>query len=183
MSVRISVEQGDISAFDGDAVVNAANNHLVLGAGVAGAIRRRGGPSIQAECDRYVQEHGPIDVGDAVLTGGGDLTASHVIHAAAMGDQPTSAHTIRSATRHSMELAHEHGIRSIAFPILGTGVAGFDFGRAAEIMVEEIRRAAEGRCHPETVALYGYLDDQASILRSLVEAGSSRISRPRDRST
>ncbi len=170
MSVRIVVEQGDISTFDGDAVVNAANNHLVLGAGVAGAIRRRGGPSIQAECDRYVQEHGPIDVGDAVLTGGGDLPASHVVHAAAMGDEPASAYTIRSATRRSMELADEHGIRSIAFPILGTGVAGFDFGEAAGIMVDEIRRAAEGRHNPEIVVLFGYLDEQADILRRLLEA-------------
>jgi O-acetyl-ADP-ribose deacetylase (regulator of RNase III) len=108
-------------------------------------------------------------VGDAVLTGGGDLPASHVVHAAAMGDEPPSAHTIRSSTRRSMEMADEHGIRSIAFPILGTGVAGFDFGEATGIMVDEIRRSTEGRRHPETVVLFGYLDKQAETLRSLLE--------------
>ena len=86
MTPRIRVERGDISAFDGDAVVNAANNHLRLGAGVAGALARRGGPAIQQECDEHVRAHGPLSVGDAALTGGGRLPARHVIHAAAMGE-------------------------------------------------------------------------------------------------
>ncbi len=170
MSVRIRVEQGDISTFAGDAVVNAANTHLVLGAGVAGAIRRRGGPSIQAECDAYVREHGAIQVGEAVLTGGGKLAARYVIHAAAMGDEPATARTIRAATRHALDLARQHRLASVAFPILGTGVAGFDFREAAGIMIDEARSDAEGRDLPALVVLFGYGDEQADVLRTLVAA-------------
>ncbi len=151
--------------------MNAANNHLVLGAGVAGAIRNRAGPTIQAECDRYIRENGPIAVGDALVTGGGDLLAPYVIHAAATGDEAASAPTIRSATRRSMELAEEHSIKSISFPILGTGVARFGLGEAAGIMLDKIRPVARGRSDPDTVALFGYLDEQADTLRKLVEDG------------
>ena len=104
MAPRIFVQQGDITQYDGDAVVNAANNHLVLGAGVAGAIRKRGGPTIQEECDR----HGPIRVGEAAITGAGDLTARWVIHAAAMGDEPVSERSIRESTTASLDLAVGH---------------------------------------------------------------------------
>ena len=162
----IRVEEGDISTFDGDAVVNAANNHLILGAGVAGAILRRGGGIIQAECNEYVRQHGPVRVGEAALTGGGDLPAHYVIHAAAMGDEPASAATIESATRASLRIAVEQGIRSLAFPVLGAGVGGFPFDESARIMVDEIRRFA-GK-HPdaiETVVLYGFLPEQAEALR------------------
>ncbi|MDH5548744.1 MAG: macro domain-containing protein, partial [Gemmatimonadota bacterium] len=88
---RILVRQGDITSYGGDAIVNAANNHLQLGAGVAGAIRRAGGGTIQEECDR----HGPIRVGAAAITGAGTLSARWVIHAAAMGDEPVSERSIR----------------------------------------------------------------------------------------
>lgn len=162
----IRVEEGDISTFEGDAVVNAANNHLILGAGVAGAIRRRGGGTIQAECDEYVRRHGPVRVGEAALTRGGDLPARYVIHAAAMGDEPASAATIESATRESLRIAVEHGIRSLAFPVLGAGVGGFPFDESARIMVSEIRRFTRERPGTiEAVVLYGYLPEQAEALR------------------
>ena len=166
MSPRIRVEQGDVSAFAGDAVVNAANNHLRLGAGVAGAIARRGGPRIQQECDELVRRHGPIRVGEAALTGGGDLPAPHVIHAAAMGDEPASAGSIRSATRAALRIAAEHRLGRVAFPVLGTGVAGFPFEEAARVMLEEIR--AHRDAHPVEVVLYGYGADQAGTLSALL---------------
>src|SRR4051812_37099252 len=119
--ITVEVRAGDIAAFDGDAVVNAANNHLVLGAGVAGAIARRGGPRIQRECDEHVARFGPLSVGQAALTSGGDLPARWVIHAAAMGDEPASARSIRSATRHALRLAAERTLTSVAFPVLGSG--------------------------------------------------------------
>ncbi|HYB42856.1 MAG TPA: macro domain-containing protein, partial [Candidatus Methylomirabilis sp.] len=97
----IRAARGDITTYAGCAIVNAANNHLRLGAGVAGAIARRGGPAIQAECDR----HGPIRVGEAALTGAGDLPCRYVIHAAAMGDEPVSERSIRDATEASLALA------------------------------------------------------------------------------
>lgn len=171
MNTLVRVEEGDISSFEGDAVVNAANNHLVLGSGVAGAIRRRGGPAIQTECDEIVRRDGPLEVGGAAVTGGGDLPARFVIHAAAMGDRPPSPDSIRSATRASLRLASERGLRSIAFPVLGSGVGGFPFDEAARLMLEEIRswiRANEGL---ETLVLYGYTAEQAQALRRLVEAG------------
>ncbi len=134
---RIRIEEGDLTEAASDAIVNAANTALVLGAGVAGAIRERGGPAIQAECDR----HGPVPLGSAAITGAGRLPARHVIHAAAMepGGRPTEE-SIRAATRCALDLAREHGLRSIAFPALGTGVGGFPMQRCAEVMLEEVRR-------------------------------------------
>jgi len=133
----VRVEVGDITTYRGDAIVNAANNHLNLGAGVAGAIRRAGGPSIQAECDR----HGPIRVGEAALTGAGNLQVDFIIHAAAMGDEPVSGQSIRASTLASLDLAERHGIRRLAFPVLGSGVGGFDFVRAAVVMADAIRES------------------------------------------
>jgi O-acetyl-ADP-ribose deacetylase len=162
------VEQGDISDFDGDAIVNAANNHLILGTGVAGAIARRGGPSIQLKCDEYVRAHGPIRVGEAAVTGSGGLSVDVVIHAAAMGDEPVSSDSIRKATRHAIELSRAKACHSIAFPILGSGVGGFSFAQAARLMVEVIRELTEHSELPRSVVLYGYTDQQAQALRALL---------------
>jgi O-acetyl-ADP-ribose deacetylase (regulator of RNase III) len=163
---KIRVEKGDITEFQGDAIVNAANNHLVLGAGVAGAIARKGGPSIQQECD----EHGPIRVGEAAITGAGDLAARHVIHAAAMGDEPASRASIEGSTRHSLRLADQNGIKTIAFPILASGVAGFQVEEAARIMVTTIRSyVAEGKTGIDEVTLYGYSEADSATVRWVVE--------------
>ncbi len=162
----IRAARGDITTYAGSAIVNAANNHLVLGAGVAGAIARRGGPAIQEECAR----HGPIRVGEAALTGAGRLPCRFVIHAAAMGDEPVSERSLREATRASLAVASRHGIRDLAFPILGTGVGGFPFARAVQIMLEEIR-AAQHTGGPADVVLYGYTaDDAAAIEEALARS-------------
>lgn len=160
------MRQGDISTFEGDAVVNAANNRLQLGAGVAGAIRRAGGPAIQRECDA----HGPIRVGEAAITAAGDMDARFVIHAAAMGDEPTSATSIHDATAASLALAAQHGVRSIAFPVLGSGVGGFDLTESARIMLDVVRTSphAEGL---EVVVFYGYTDRDADVIERLVAEG------------
>jgi O-acetyl-ADP-ribose deacetylase (regulator of RNase III) len=155
--------QGDITTYAGGAIVNAANNHLILGAGVAGAIHRRGGPTIQAECRR----RGPIRVGEAAITGAGDLSCRYVIHAAAMGDEPVSERSIRDATRASLRLAASHGIRDVAFPVLGTGVGGFPFRRAVEIMVA-VAREAEGGLTGMDVVLYGYTADDAAVIAEVL---------------
>jgi O-acetyl-ADP-ribose deacetylase (regulator of RNase III) len=161
----LRVVPGDISTFQGDAVVNAANNHLTMGTGVAGALLARGGGVIQQECDELVRKSGPIQVGEAAITGAGKLGVRFVIHAAAMGDLPVSPESIRNATRRSLELAVQNGIRSIAFPILGTGVGGYPFDEAARIMVEEVKAFIEGEAELETVVFYGYTPDQAALLR------------------
>ena len=168
MAALIRVEEGDVSAFTGDAVVNAANNHLVLGSGVAGAIARRGGPSIQAECEEIIRREGPLEVGEAAVTGAGDLPARMVIHAAAMGDEAASTATIRSATRQALRMAVERDARSVAFPVLGSGVGGVPFEESARTMLEVIH--AHGMEHdlPEVVVLYGYTAEQAQALQRLI---------------
>lgn len=167
--IDVEVRAGDIADFDGDAVVNAANNHLVMGAGVAGALARRGGPQIQRECDEHIRRFGPLAVGQAAITGGGSLAARFVIHAAAMGDEPASARSIRAATRDALRLASEQRLDRVAFPILGTGVAGFPFERSARIMLEEIRAHGTSSAQPGTVVLYGYGREQADALRALLD--------------
>ena len=138
---RILLSEGDITAAAVDAIVNAANTELVLGAGVAGAIRRAGGESIQKECDA----HGPVALGAAALTGAGKLPARFVIHAAAMHPGGTVSETsLRDATRNSLALAREHGLRTLAFPALGTGVGGFPMQRCAEVMLAEVRAHLSG---------------------------------------
>ena len=132
---KIHIEQGDLTACRVDAIVNAANNDLVLGGGLAGAIARKGGPSIQEECNR----HGPVAVGEAALTGAGDLPARYVIHQASMSlGGLTTADALARSTRAVLALAGKHGIRSIAFPATGTGIAGFPVRACAEIMLGEV---------------------------------------------
>lgn len=164
MAPRVAVRQGDITTYDGDAIVNAANNHLILGAGVAGAIRRTGGPTIQDECNRI----GPIRVGEAAITGAGALNVRWVIHAAAMGDEPVSERSIAESTAASVRLAVQHDMRRIAFPVLGSGIGGFAFRRAAEVMLEAISGEPTSDKLAEIV-FYGFLPGDAETLRELIK--------------
>lgn len=159
LSERIEVRQGDLTEMDCDAIVNAANNDLQLGGGVAGAIRRKGGPQIQAECD----EIGTIPVGGAAITSGGNLKARHVIHAASMqlGGR-TSAQALRSSTAHSLRIAAQRGLKSIAFPAVGTGIAGFPLRECAEIMMGEVARHLADETPLEKV--YFVLYDKEALL-------------------
>src|ERR1700723_2483717 len=132
---RIIVERGDITEMETDAIVNAANNDLLLGGGVAGAIRRKGGDEIQRECN----DIGSIPIGYAAITTGGNLKAKHVIHAASMQlGRNTTAEALRHSTAHALRIAAEHGFKSIAFPAIGTGIAGFPMKECAEIMLQQV---------------------------------------------
>jgi len=124
---------GDLTEMDTDAIVNAANARLVLGGGVAGAIRRKGGPRIQAECDKT----GGTFVGGAVITTGGNLKARHVIHAVGprMGEGDEDQ-KLKNATLNSLKTADENNLKSISFPAISTGIFGFPIGRCAEIMLQ-----------------------------------------------
>jgi O-acetyl-ADP-ribose deacetylase (regulator of RNase III) len=145
---RVRLSQGDLTEAATDAIVNAANNDLMLGAGVAGAIRRKGGPAIQAECDRI----GPIPLGEAAITGAGNLPANFVIHAASMSlGSRTTEDNLRAATRNSLLRAKERGLKSIAFPAIGTGVAGFPLDRCAQVMLHEVREHLAGATSLERV--------------------------------
>ena len=130
----LKVTRGDITEQETAAIVNAANSHLWMGAGVAGAIRRKGG----AEIEHEAVSQGPIEVGESVLTGAGKLKAKYVIHAAAMGqDLHTDEEKIRRSTFNSLRLADEKNILSISFPAIGTGVGGFSAHHCAKIMIGE----------------------------------------------
>jgi len=154
LSGRIVLREGDITAEPVDAIVNAANSRLQLGAGVAGAIRERGGPTIQTECDAI----GPIGVGEAAVTGAGDLPARFVIHAAGMppGGQ-ASEESVRSSVRRSLALAADRGCRSIAVPAIGAGIGGLSPQRCAEILIAEAREhlARETSLEEVRFVLYG----------------------------
>ncbi len=133
--ITLVISVGDLTEADADVLVNAANNHLWMGGGVAGAIKRKGGEAIEREA----VAQGPIPVGNAVVTGAGTLKARYVIHAATMGqDLRTGREMIRKATRASLAKALELGIASLAMPALGTGVGGFSLEEAAKIMISEI---------------------------------------------
>jgi O-acetyl-ADP-ribose deacetylase (regulator of RNase III) len=160
--LTIEVLEGDLTEQDADAIVNAANNDLELGGGVAGAIARAGGPTIQAECRTI----GPIDVGDAAITGGGNLKARFVIHAASMrlGGR-TGADGLRKSTRRSLEIADLRGLRSIAFPAVGTGIAGFPLGECARIMIEEVAAHARGPTALKQVRFVLFGPDAEDVFR------------------
>ncbi len=154
---RILLAEGDITASEVDAIINAANTDLMLGSGVAGAIRELGGPEIQAECDRL----GPIALGGAVQTCSGNLPAASVIHAAGMelGGAVTEE-SLRATTHAALEVAAGAGMRSIAFPAIGTGVGGFPVQRCAEIMLEVVQAfcAADSSLEEVHFVLYGEPD-------------------------
>lgn len=139
--VKIEVYQGDITQLELDALVNAANNRLWMGGGVAGALKRVGGKEIEDEAVKK----GPVLIGEAVVTGAGKLKARYIIHAAVMGqDLKTDAGKIRQVTRNSLLRGDELGIKSLAFPALGTGVGGFPLGECARIMISEVRQYSAG---------------------------------------
>jgi O-acetyl-ADP-ribose deacetylase len=133
----IEASESDITALEVDAIANAANTDLKHGGGVAGAIVRAGGREIQEESD----ELSPIELGNAVATGAGELPAKWVIHAATMHlGGPTSAEIIRDATASTLRVADEVGAKSLGLVAFGTGVGGFPVDDAARIEVEEVRR-------------------------------------------
>ena len=158
--IKIEVQQGDITQLELDALVNAANNRLWMGGGVAGALKKAGGKEIEAEAVKK----GPIPVGEAVVTGAGKLKAKYIIHAAVMGpDLKTDAKKIREATKNSLLSGDELGIKSIAFPALGTGVGGFPLNECARIMIDEVRQYSARKTGLEKVVfvLFGQSAYQA----------------------
>ena len=164
LTERIIIQQGDITDMDVDAIVNAANNDLILGAGVAGAIYRKGGETIQQECN----EIGSIPVGYAAITGAGKLKARYVIHAASMGlgGVRTTAKSLRSSTAHSLRLAAERKLKSIAFPAVGTGVSGFPLDECAQIMLSEAIEHLQGETSLESVYFVLFDASARDVFRS-----------------
>jgi len=140
MAIKIEVRQGDITEADTEAIVNAANNHLWMGSGVAGAIKRKGGIEIEEDA----VSKGPIEIGQAVESIAGRLPYKYVIHAAGMGqDLRTNEQIVYETTKNSLLLADSLGVESIAFPAIGTGVGGFPLDLCAEKMIGAAKDLAD----------------------------------------
>jgi O-acetyl-ADP-ribose deacetylase len=171
VAVRIEAAQADISTARVDAIVNAANEALQLGSGVAGAIRRRGGPAIQVECDRI----GHCAVGDAVVTGAGDLSAKWVIHAVGpvwRGGMRGEDDLLESAVRAALRRAEEIGARSVALPAISAGVFGFPLYRAARISVAAARAFAQSARTVEAILFCLFDEETCSAFRRELESPS-----------
>ena len=153
----IQLIQGDITEQTTDAIVNAANAQLILGGGVAGAIRRKGGPAIQEECYRI----GGTFIGGAVISTAGNLKAKHVIHAVGprMGEGDED-NKLKNATINSLKVAEENNLKSITFPAISTGIFGFPVDRCAKIMIRETMNYLNGKTNMKKV-LFCLFDEQA----------------------
>jgi O-acetyl-ADP-ribose deacetylase (regulator of RNase III) len=160
--------EGDITELEIDAIVNPANENLKLGSGVAGAILKKGGPSIQSECDRI----GGTAVGTAVITGAGDMHVKHVIHAVGprMGEGDEDR-KLSSAVRSALALADRHGLKSIAIPAISTGAFGFPTDRCARITLTEIHRYLQGGTKLEQVVVVLYGEEDFSTFRRELRRG------------
>ncbi|MGE5294891.1 MAG: macro domain-containing protein [Solirubrobacterales bacterium] len=162
----LELVEGDITEMDTDVIVNTANDRLILGGGVAGAIRRKGGPAIQAECDRI----GGTFVGGAVITTGGKLKAGHVIHAVGPrlgeGDEDRK---LRDATLNSLKLADEHKLKSLACPAISTGIFGFPIARCAEIMLGATMEYLRGKTGLDRVVFCLFGRDSYDVFAAQLE--------------
>ena len=160
---RILIIAGDLVEQEVDAIVNAANNELILGGGVAGAIRSRGGPTIQEECDA----HGPVKVGEAAITGAGELPARHVIHAASMAlGGRTTEESLRSSMDNVFRLASEHRVGTIAIPAVGTGIAGFPMDQCATVMARSLSSALNRGWDPAEVRFVLFGDGARGVFET-----------------
>jgi O-acetyl-ADP-ribose deacetylase (regulator of RNase III) len=147
-NAKIKLTQGDITELETDAIVNAANAQLILGGGVAGAIRRKGGPTIQEECNKI----GGTIVGGAVITTGGNLKARHVIHAVGprMGEGKEDR-KLHNAVINSLKLMDQNGLKSIAFPAISTGIFGYPIERCSKVMISTVKEYLSGDTQIEEV--------------------------------
>ena len=163
---KIRLIEGNIVLLNVEAIVNAANKSLILGGGVAGAIRKFGGPTIQEECHKL----GPIEVGQAVLTGAGNLKAKFVIHAAGpvYGEGEEDKKLLR-ATLNSLQIAQKTKIKSIAFPAISTGIFHFPIRRCSEIMLKTTMDFLDKNDCPEEVVFCLYGEKHYSIFANAFE--------------
>ncbi len=173
----LELVEGDITEMATDAIVNAANEYLAHGGGVAGAIARKGGPVIQRESDEWVRRHGPVPTGAAAITSGGNLKARYVIHAVGpiYDGTPRSAELLASAVRSALKMADEHGLKSVALPAISTGIFGYPMEEAAEVSLKAAMEYLEGETGLERVVfcLYGRpaYETFAATLRRLTGQG------------
>ena len=159
----VKIVQGDITDIDTDAIVNAANSQLILGGGVAGAIKLKGGPTIQEECN----EIGRTFVGGAVITTGGNLKAKHVIHAVGprMGEGDEDF-KLTNAVVNSLKLMDEHGLKTIAFPAISTGIFGYPIDKCAKIMIFTAKKYLAGETQIKEVVFCLYTNSDYEVFNN-----------------
>ena len=152
---KIRLVQGDITELETDVIVNAANAQLILGGGVAGAIRKKGGPIIQEECNKI----GGTYVGGAVITTGGNLKAKYVIHAVGprMGEG-SEDEKLKNATLNTLKLLDEKELKSVAFPAISTGIFGYPVNRCAKIMISTVKEYLNQKTQIEEVIFCLFTD-------------------------
>jgi O-acetyl-ADP-ribose deacetylase (regulator of RNase III) len=171
---KIKLVEGNIVSLDVEAVVNAANKSLVLGGGVAGAIRTNGGPAIQEECNKI----GPIHVGEAVVTTGGNLKAKYVIHSVGPvygeGDEENK---LRNATLNSLKIANEKKLKNIAFPAISTGIYRFPIQKCSEIMLSAAFEFADKHDYPLGIVFCLYGQEAYSVFKKTFDQLLARYAR------
>ena len=167
---NLQLLDGDITEMQTDAIVNAANERLLLGGGVAGAIRTKGGPQIQAECNKI----GGTFVGGAVITTAGNLKAKHVIHAVGprMGEGGEDE-KLTNATLNSLKLADENNLKSISFPAISAGIFGFPIERCAEIMLKTTIEYLNGKTNLQKVIFCLYGNDSYQVFEQQLKQETS----------
>lgn len=160
---KIRLVQGDITELATDVIVNAANSALIMGGGVAGAIRRKGGPAIQEDCNRI----GGTFVGGAVITIGGNLKAKHVIHAVGprMGEG-NEDDKLKNATLNSLKLMDKHKLKTIAFPAISTGIFGYPIGKCARIMISTAKQYLIGTSQIKEVVFCLYSSSDFKVFEN-----------------
>ncbi|KLU61537.1 O-acetyl-ADP-ribose deacetylase [Peptococcaceae bacterium CEB3] len=171
-SKRVEIRQEDITKVAVDAIVNAANNSLLGGGGVDGAIHKAGGPAILEECRRINKRQGGCETGEAVITTGGNLPAKYVIHTVGpvwYGGKQGESEKLRSCYRNSLKLARENGIESIAFPNISTGVYGYPKEEAARLAIDEIRNFLQNKDRIKKVLFVCYDRENYEIYCRLAE--------------
>lgn len=164
----VEVVVGDLTEEQVDAIVNAANKELRHGGGVAGAIARAGGPSIQEESTAWVEQHGPLDDGEAAVTTAGELPASHVIHTAGPVHEEGSDHNesrLRAAVRAALDAASDIGARTIALPAISAGIYGYPPEEATAVIASEVVDFLESNDALELVRLVALDDTTAQHFR------------------
>lgn len=162
MTTSIRLMRGDITRVDADAIVNAANSHLLRGGGVCGAIHAAAGPQLAQACAGWVREHGTVPVGSAAITPGFALPARWVIHAVGpmwSGGSAGEAELLASAYRSSIELAEKHALQTVAFPSISTGIFGYPVQLAAPIALSAVEEALAGASHVRDVT-FELFDDR-----------------------
>lgn len=167
----IVLRQGDITKVEVDAIVNAANTSLMGGGGVDGAIHKAGGPAILEECQQIVAKQGGCPVGEAVITTGGNLPARYVIHTVGpvwRGGDHNEAEFLQSAYTSSLQLALQHGIKSMAFPNISTGVYAFPKALAAEVAIRIVRAFLQQHPAIEKILFVCFDDENFRIYRQLL---------------